>query len=383
MGKTLQPKSLLIYNASWHTFGGGEKYLCALADTLSRAGTYDVTLLVDRPSITKDALVRYFNLALEHVRVQTTTAQQVPQLLSTADVGVVVSNFRPFGNRAKANVYVLQIPYGEIGPSGMLSRLATGNIKEAVKDLYRRSLLNDARNADLAIVYSEFVRNVLRANHGIDAQVLYPAIDDFAQGTTKENAIVSVGRFFRGLYNDKRYDFLIEAFKKLRERLPHTSWTYHLVGSCGSDIKSQHHLEGLRAAATGHPIYFHVNSTYEDVRRHYNQAEIFWHAAGQGVDEKRHPERTEHFGMSTVEAMSAGCVPVVVNKGGQKEIVSHGKSGYLWNTLDELLEYTASLINNPGQRNAMRHSARQRFQDFDHQHFSSKLISLFKQLDKD
>jgi glycosyltransferase involved in cell wall biosynthesis len=375
-------KTILIYNASWHTFGGGEKYICTLAEILSRTGLYDVTLLIDKPSITKEALRKYFNLALEQVRVQATMARDVPGLLSTADVGVVVSNFKPFGNRARKNVYVLQIPYGVLSLSRTLSRLAKGEIKEAGKDIYRRSLLNDARHADLAIVYSEFVREALHLNHGINAQVLYPAIDDFAESTTKENVILSVGRFFRGLYNDKRYDFMIEAFKKLRERLPNTSWTYHLVGSCGSDFESQRYLEELRAVATGHPIYFHVNSSYVELRRCYSQSEIFWHAAGYEVDEERHPERTEHFGMSTVEAMSAGCVPVVANKGGQKEIVSHGKSGYLWNTLDELLEHTASLINNPGQGSAMRHSARQRFRDFDHQHFSSKLISLFKQLDK-
>lgn len=379
----MRQKSILIYNASWHTFGGGEKYICTLADVLSRVGSYDVTLLVDRPSITKDAFRQYFNLTLEQVRVREATARDVPDLFSAADVGVVVTNFKPFGNRARKNVYVLQIPYGEISPSGMSSKLVTGNIKEAVKDIYRRSLLNDARHADLVIVYSEFVRTVLGVNHSINAQVLYPAIDDFAQSATKENAILSVGRFFGGLYNDKRYNFMIEAFKKLRERLPHTSWVYHIVGSCGSDAGPQQYLEELRASASGHPIYFHVNSSYDELRRFYNQAEIFWHAAGYGMDEERYPERTEHFGMSTVEAMSAGCVPVVVNKGGQKEIVSHDKSGYLWDTLDELLDHTASLINNPGQRSAMRHIARQRFQDFDHQHFSSKLNSLFKQLDKD
>ncbi|HCV43021.1 MAG TPA: hypothetical protein DGH68_06020, partial [Bacteroidetes bacterium] len=267
--------------------------------------------------------------------------------------------------------------------SGTLSRLEKGEIKEALKNIYRRSLLNDARHADLAIVYSEFVRNVLHASHGISAQVLYPAIDDFAESTTKENVILSVGRVFRGLYNDKRYDFMIEAFKKLRERLPHKAWTYHLVGSCGSDFESQRYLEELRTAATGHPIYFHVNTSYEELRRHYNQAEILWHAAGYGVDEARYPERTEHFGMSTVEAMSAGCVPVVVNKGGQKEIVSHGKSGYLWNTLDELIEHTASLVSDANRRETRRIHARQRSHDFGRQQFSSRLISLFNQLDTD
>jgi glycosyltransferase involved in cell wall biosynthesis len=101
------------------------------------------------------------------------------------------------------------------------------------------------------------------------------------------------------------------------------------------------------------------------------------------VDEARYPERTEHFGMSTVEAMSAGCVPVVVNKGGQKEIVSHGKSGYLWNTLDELVDQTVLLMNDPEHRSRMRQHARERFHDFDRQHFSSRVISLFNQLDTD
>ncbi len=374
---------VFIYNASWHTFGGGEKYICTLADVLSKTGTYDVTLLVDRPSLTKETLAKYFNLSLERVQVQATSARQVPAFLSTADIGIVVSNFKPFGNHAKKNVYVLQIPYGEIRQATILAKLLKGNVKEAVKDIYRRVLLNDARASDITLVYSEFVREILHDRHGVNAHVLYPAIDDFAQQEKRENTILSVGRFFRGLYNDKRYDFMVEAFKKLRERLPNTSWTYHLAGSCGTDSASQQYLEELRAAATGHPIYFHVNSSYQDLQRCYNQAEIFWHAAGYGVDEKRFPERTEHFGMSTVEAMSAGCVPVVVNRGGQKEIVSHGNSGYLWNTLDELLEHTTLLVRDPARRDTMRRIARQRFQDFDRQHFSSKLISLFSQLDSD
>jgi glycosyltransferase involved in cell wall biosynthesis len=374
-------KSTLIYNASWHTFGGGEKYLCALADVLSRTGRYDVTLLIDNPSITKETLSRYFNLTLQRVSVRNANSKEVPSLLSQADIGVVVSNFRSFDNRAKRNVYILQIPYAGITPARILGRIMHGNIREAGKDLFRKALLHTARDSDLVLVYSEFVRDVLRSNHGINAQVLYPSIDDFSGQTSKENIILSVGRFFRGLYNDKRYDVLIEAFKKLREHLPRTSWTYHLVGSCGSDADSQHYLAELRVAATGHPIHFHVNSSYEDLRRYYNQAEIFWHAAGYGVDEARYPERTEHFGMSTVEAMSAGCVPVVVNKGGQKEIVSHGKSGYLWNTVDELVEHTASLMNDADRRETMRGHARERFHDFDRQHFSIKLISLFNQLD--
>ena len=40
----------------------------------------------------------------------------------------------------------------------------------------------------------------------------------------------------------------------------------------------------------------------------------------------------EHFGITTVEAMAAGCVPVVIDKADQREIVRHVTDGYRWTT---------------------------------------------------
>jgi glycosyltransferase involved in cell wall biosynthesis len=114
------------------------------------------------------------------------------------------------------------------------------------------------------------------------------------------------------------------------------------------------------------------------LRRYYNEATLFWHAAGFGVDEWKHPERAEHFGMSTLEAMSARCVPVVINRGGQKEIVLHGESGYLWNDIDELVEYSLQLMNSPQLLAAMQANARERFRHFDREHFAAKLLSILQ-----
>jgi glycosyltransferase involved in cell wall biosynthesis len=372
--------SILIYNASWHTFGGGEKYACAMADALASTGRYAITLLIEDPSITKEKLSRYFNLSLERVTLEHISRTSVRKRLASADIAVIVSNFRSFGNPAKKNVYVLQIPYPSLSPTRIAQSALGGKIREAGKDLYRRALLSTARESDLVLVYSHFVRDVLAHCHNINATVLHPAIDDFAAPTQKEYSILSVGRIFRGLYNDKRYDMLVEAFRKLRERLPHTSWMYHIVGSCANDPESQRYLDELRAAAVGHPIYFHVNTPYDELRDYYNRASLFWHAAGYGIDEERFPEHAEHFGMSTVEAMSAGCVPIVVNRGGQKEIVSHGESGYLWNTPDELVDRTIALMDDPALRASMQQRVRTRFHDFDQRHFSERLVSLFNSL---
>jgi glycosyltransferase involved in cell wall biosynthesis len=71
----------------------------------------------------------------------------------------------------------------------------------------------------------------------------------------------------------------------------------------------------------------------------------------------------EHFGVTTVEAMSAGAVPVVINTGGQREIVTHGVDGFLWNDLDSLAEHTQQLAGDADLRrrlslNAVHSSAR-------------------------
>ena len=63
---------------------------------------------------------------------------------------------------------------------------------------------------------------------------------------------------------------------------------------------------------------------------------MFWVATGLGEDEEAAPWVFEHFGITTVEAMAAGCVPVVIDKAGQREIVRHGTDGYRWTTLAEL-----------------------------------------------
>jgi glycosyltransferase involved in cell wall biosynthesis len=96
------------------------------------------------------------------------------------------------------------------------------------------------------------------------------------------------------------------------------------------------------------------------LRSLYLEAKIFWHAAGFGEGATTHPELSEHYGIATVEAMTAGCVPVVINQGAQPEIVEHGVSGFVWNTLEELQIYTLQLMREEALRERMSLAARDR-----------------------
>ena len=42
--------------------------------------------------------------------------------------------------------------------------------------------------------------------------------------------------------------------------------------------------------------------------------------------------------MTTVEAMAGGCVPVVIDLAGQREIVKAGVDGFRWSTPEQLLD---------------------------------------------
>ena len=123
-------------------------------------------------------------------------------------------------------------------------------------------------------------------------------------------------------------------------------------------------------------IKIYKNASFQLTEEMYSKAKIYWHAAGFGEDLIRHPERAEHFGISTVEAMSHGCIPVVINAGGQKEIVNDGDNGFLWNTEDELVEKTHAIAVNKDDLKRIAERAVESSERFSNERFCEELNHL-------
>ena len=104
------------------------------------------------------------------------------------------------------------------------------------------------------------------------------------------------------------------------------------------------------------------NISFPDLVKLYAKASIYWHAAGY---EEKDPKLTEHFGITTVEAMASGCIPVVYNAGGLPEIVDDGVNGYLWKTKDELITTTKRIIEHSTDRSETAKQAIQKSKEFD------------------
>jgi glycosyltransferase involved in cell wall biosynthesis len=108
---------------------------------------------------------------------------------------------------------------------------------------------------------------------------------------------------------------------------------------------------------------------------------MYWHATGLGENEVDHPERFEHFGITTVEAMAAGSVPLVLRAGGLPEIVRSSVDGVLWDSLDDLRRETVALSKDVARWKELSEGARRRAADFDGVAFDHRLTEVLRQLE--
>ncbi|MBI4467134.1 MAG: glycosyltransferase, partial [Acidobacteria bacterium] len=229
-------------------------------------------------------------------------------------------------------------------------------------------------------VNSHYTATWVRALWGLEpALVLYPPVEMTGPRLPKENIILSAARFETG--GSKKQHELIRAFAELQasDRELFRDWRLVLVGG---SLPENPYLERIRQLArqSQAPVEVRVNVPASELQQWYARAKIFWHACGLG---ETNPHLVEHFGMTTVEAMQNRCLPIVINGGGQREIVEPGESGYRFDTLAELCRYTRETIAEPGRLAEMQEKAWARAQAFTRERFQQFVRGFFQQLERD
>jgi glycosyltransferase involved in cell wall biosynthesis len=350
-------------------YGGGEKYVCKIAEIFSREHNVDLITfdILEREvaGVLKTSENR-LNVKLGDVNLKVLTIPGiakknyfVKQLTKSVVLSKCSEQYDLFINQwreplflqpayANKNIVIIQVP-----PTNVKTPFLFGYACLKLFVDYNLSTY------DRIVVYSNFVKTTVVQKYARKAEVLYPPIDTPAEhDIVKERFILSVGRFSIKPHSKKQLE-MIQAFKQLYKDagLDEGHWEYHLVGGVLSDESSQLYKRMCEKEAEGYPIFFHFNAPYETVKDLYGRSTLFWHATGFNEDEKKHPEKMEHFGIVTAEAMSYGCIPVVVGKGGQPEIVHHGLDGLLWNNIEELKESTLNLIRDPEKREKLAAAA--------------------------
>lgn len=338
-----------IYSPYFEILGGGERYLLSIAESLSRK---ENVFLHASPGL-KAKAEKMFHIKLGNVSFLPPTQFR----LHSYDVFFYMTDGSVFFPKAKKNFLIIQSP-AHCPHNSFLNKLKLRNWR--------------------ILCYSEFMQSIIRARLGKASIILSPPIDIQAfkvEESRKENSILTVGRFFPHLHN-KKQSILVEQFKKYHKQY-FPDWKFIIAGGL-TDTGGKSILEELKKESKGFPIQIIVNPSFAQLVNLYKKAKIYWHAAGFGEDVVTTPEKAEHFGITTLEAMATGAVPIVFAAGGQKDIVSDGESGFLWDTTEILLQETRQVMVDNQLRLKLGENAVKRAKDFSKEHFYEKLETLIK-----
>ncbi|OGG24441.1 hypothetical protein A3A79_04630 [Candidatus Gottesmanbacteria bacterium RIFCSPLOWO2_01_FULL_43_11b] len=341
-----------FHNPYFNGFGGGERYTLTLASHWSKS--HDVVLFWD-DDIRKEALKR-FDTDLSRVKIvqnifrgknllqKLFNSRQYDLIFFLSD-GSVPTTF------AKHNILHFQVPF-----------------KSVEANLFKLSRFR-------AIVCNSFFTKVnLDPIVSERATVIYPPVNlEKLRPGKKKKQILSVGRFSTA----KKMQILIETFRTGYKAGRLNNWSLFLAG--GLLDSDSDFFSSLKTLSSGLPIKFLPNVSYSKLVELYGSSMIYWHATGYGESD---PTQAEHFGISTVEAMASGCIPVVFDGGGLPEIVTHKKNGFLWSTTGELLDYTVALESKNVLRTTLQKEAIQTSKKFNEKKFIQSFNELLNKITK-
>lgn len=346
-----------LYSPYLDILGGGERYILTMGQYWGE--THQVDVFWD-DLLLKEKLSKYLNLDLKRVNFVDNIFRRQNLLkrlivLRDYDLFIFVTDGSLFFSPAKQNILVIQSPAHcpNLTSSGMRFKF---------------------KSWQTVLCYSSFVKKIIDKKLPRPSTVLPPPVDTASfSPEEKKNIILSVGRFFPWLHS-KKQEVLIRAFKELWQK-GLAGWELCLVGK--SEKGAEDYLEKIKKETQGFPIKIITDASFSQLAKIYGQAKIYWHATGFGENLEKHPEKAEHFGITTVEAMAAGCVPVVIKAGAQPEIVQN-KSEYLWETLEELGAKTLKIVKDQNLWRRLSLAAQKRSQDFSKERFSQRLDEIIK-----
>jgi glycosyltransferase involved in cell wall biosynthesis len=380
-----------VYHSLWGGVNGGTRYSGSVAQTLAKH--YPVELVHHCADFNQQAVAEAIELDFSRIQFRYVPRPARPQqaggllaryrrerdwcaeISQPYDLFINSSDGVPFFNHARSGVLISYFPsmlFEEFHGYGTVEWQRRNVLLRKLSGLYHR--LEWQRRFDtynLIFTVSRYSSKWLRTLWNREGIVVYPSIRNSFTPSPKEPLILSIGAFRETQI--KKHDVLVQVFKSLCDA-GLTGWKLALVGTLRQTEDNLAYVKRLQEQAAGYPISFHPNATAIELGALLERATILWHAMGHGVDPQTNPGLLEHFGIVAIEAMSAGCIPVVFNGGGLPESVTHGQNGFLWNTLEELSGYTLKVAQDEVLRTKLSQAAVVRARDFSHDKFEARVL---------
>ncbi len=388
-------KRIAVLNPYLPLLGGGEKYMGHVCQFLEgRYPDAHIDIVVDDHHHEPvghdgiDDLNKRFGLDLKRttsrkIRLEEESSER-EWLKNQSAVARVTREYDIFINnmflsrhagKAKKNVYICMFPPRPLAKENHDGTPVAKTTSHIIDRMFVRSY-------DKVITISNFAdRWTKEYLKGIRDSVVVPPPGLSEKGAQnnyeenrKEDRILGVGRFFVGAHNKKQLE-MVQLYLSSRGKL--NEYELHLVGSLAGNKRDIAYVDKIKAMIKNEKVFLHINAPFGLLTDMYRKAKIFWHATGFNEDANGTPEKMEHFGIATVEAMGYGAVPVAIHEGAQPEIVQDGESGFLWGSESDWIGQTVRLIQDQALRVRLANAASLRSREFSIERFYESLRAVF------
>lgn len=212
-------------------------------------------------------------------------------------------------------------------------------VKNTYDSMVRNAFLITNSNYSKAAIIREYNKNdviVLSPPVSVDTIISKVKLNQrsYSLNEKDENNILVIGR----IEPSKRIEKAIYLAKLLKERKIKSK--INIVGSFEPFYQKyyDHLIKLISEYNVSDIVETHIDTSFEDLIGLMKKSKIFFH-----------PREGEHFGMSIVEAMSAGLIPVVPAIGGQSEFVP---SQFQYRSLEDAIQIISALTTMPREQMA-------------------------------
>lgn len=367
-----------IYDHAFHFAGGGQRYVAKMAEILK--DKYEITYIANK-DITIEKYREWFNIDLSNVNLKIMKIHFFEKLgRYFIDEGLAIYEEKnPFeiisGESINYDIFINANMLGKVRPLSVKSMFVC-HFPDREKEKFFH-----VDKYDYLISNGAYTSYWIKKKWGLNpTHLIYPPVDMYNENASpgkKKKTIISVARFEAG--GSKKQFELVKAFAELTKKNKDIkdNWKFILAGGNYSD-NNYFEMVKKEVESAQYNIELRPEVSYKELKELYADASIFWHACGLN---ETNPHLIEHFGMTTVEAMQNYCVPIVINGGGQREIVEHNVNGYRFRTVKELLSYTKNVISDESLRKRLAIAAYERSHQFNLEIFKKRVFELFSEVE--
>lgn len=270
-------------------------------------------------------------------------------------------------------IYVNTVPFRleHSFPNTHLGKSSIWKCYSKIYDVFLK-LLDKIDSRRLLLTNSYFLRDLILEKIGRGSIVVHPPVDisKFMVPEDSEeqrlNLIVTVARIHPG----KSLNVVLEVAKHVSEA------TFLIIGSSSGRFKEGFNelnmaIERMNLRSK---VSILINEPLSKLVETLSRAKILLHT-----------QPLESFGMVIVEAMAAGCIPIVPKSGGPwNDILDQrqGVYGFAYRDVNEAIKIIRSLLNNEDLRREIAKRAKVHALLFDKSVFEEKILSIISRLNK-